>query len=91
LRLGCTKWVFILAVYALRGCAGMGAAMVGSIIVGVELADMDSGSKPVHYRGLAEKEIKSGKYDPKLWAEALVLVEGDETKRYPKYIDLRAA
>jgi hypothetical protein len=92
LKLGCTNWGLILAVYALSGCGGMGVVMVGPIVVSALLGGgIPSGSMPDHYHGQAEKEIKSGKYDPKLWAEALVLVEGDETRRYAKYIDLRAA
>jgi hypothetical protein len=65
--------------------------MAGAVIGGAMMGSMVNVSMPVNYHGQAEKEIKSGKYDPKLWAEALVLVEGDETRRYAKYIDLRAA
>ena len=91
MKLGCTKWGLILAVYALSGCYGMGAAMVESIATGVLMGGgIPSYSMPVDYRSQAEKEIKSGTYDPGLWAEALVLVDGDEEKRYAKYIELRA-
>jgi len=72
----------------------MGAgAMIGAAITGSTLGDMVGISDlyPVDYHGLAEKETISGKFDLKLWDEALVLVEGDKIKRYPKYIDLRAA
>ena len=57
--------------------------IVVGAVVGAVLA-------PAVYRSQAEKEIKSGTYDPELWAEALVLVDGDEEKRYAKYIELRA-
>ena len=89
MNLGCTKWGFILAIFALSGCATIGGALVGTIATGVLLGGgIHSVSTP--YQGQAEKEIKSGTYDPELWAEALVLVDGDEEKRYAKYIVLRA-
>ncbi len=86
MKLGCTKWGLILAVYALSGCSATGAIEL-LLLVGELSGDSPSASIP-YYRQ-AEKEIKSGTYDPDLWAEALVLVEGDEEKRYDKYIVLR--
>ena len=95
MKLGFTRWYIIVVVHALSGCGGMGAAMVGPIAGSVLLAGgISSYSNPVEYHGYyhvqAEKETKSGKFDLKLWDEALVLVEGDKTKSYWMYIDLRA-
>ena len=39
---------------------------------------------------LAEKEVDGGEVDLGVWAEALVEVEGDESKRKAKYMELRA-
>jgi len=49
-----------------------------------------SATPPIEYYGQAEEEIKTNIYDKNLWAQALVEVEGDETKRKAKYIELRA-
>jgi len=89
LKLGCTKWGFILAIFALSGCGSMmGVVMIGPIVTSALLGGGIPSASIPYYRQ-AEKEIKSGTYDPDLWAEALVLVEGDEEKRYDKYIVLR--
>jgi len=87
----CVKWGLVLAVYALSGCAAMVAEVLivpaTVLVVGAVVGAIFA---PAVYRSQAEKEIKSGTYDPDLWAEALVLVDGDEEKRYAKYIVLRA-
>ena len=91
MKLGCTKWGLVLAVYALSGCAAMVAeVLVVPATVLIVGAVVGAFVAPAVYRSQAEKEIKSGTYDPELWAEALVLVNGDEEKRYAKYIALRA-
>jgi len=85
------KWGLVLAVYALSGCAAIVVEVLvvpATVIVVGAVVSIILGSAA--YRSQAEKEIKSGTYDPDLWAEALVLVEGDEEKRYAKYIELRA-
>jgi len=85
------KWGLVLAVYALSGCAAIVVEVLvvpATVIVVGAVVSIILGSAA--YRSQAEKEIKSGTYDPGLWAEALVLVDGDEEKRYAKYIELRA-
>jgi len=47
-------------------------------------------TSPTEYYAQAEKEIDTKAYDKNLWSKALVEVEGDETKRKAKYIELRA-
>lgn len=42
------------------------------------------------FYGAAEEEVTNGSYDRDLWAKALVEVEGDETRRKARYIELRA-
>ncbi len=44
----------------------------------------------IQFMGQAEEEITNKTYDRNLWAQALVLAEGDQTKRVAKYIELRA-
>ena len=61
------KLSLVLAVYTLSGCSGIGVgALVGPAIGGAMLGEMVRDYIPVNYHGQAEKEIKSGKYDPKL-------------------------
>lgn len=44
----------------------------------------------MQFMGQAEEEINNKTYDRNLWARALVLAEGDSTKRVARYIELRA-
>lgn len=62
------------------------------LVLGIEAISSSIGEKIVEGKliGLAENELVTETYDQSLWAKALVEVEGDETKRNAKYIELRA-
>ncbi len=63
------------------------------ISTSLRMAKITSEENPasaIEFYGQAENEVETNAYDKNLWARALVEVEGDETKRKAKYIEIRA-